>query len=166
MRENRDFVVPVNILTPFARAPFSWAARHTTVCLDQLAINIFEFPDDVRLISFKSRFDACLECQVTVLLKLNFKKCVCKTYWFSKKRSVHQLDSNPRPLECKSVALPIEPYAYGFRWNVARVFSTSSPSTRCKTQAGHRDGKLEGWGWWVYYDLRQLIWQCQQSQVS
>ena len=36
MRENRDSVVPVNILTPFARAPFSWAARHTTVCLDIL----------------------------------------------------------------------------------------------------------------------------------
>ena len=36
MRENRDFVVPVNILTPFARAPFSWAARHTTVCLDTI----------------------------------------------------------------------------------------------------------------------------------
>ena len=34
MRENRDLVVPVNILTSFARAPFSWAARHTTVCLD------------------------------------------------------------------------------------------------------------------------------------
>ena len=34
MRENRDFVVPVNILTPFAHAPFSWAARHTTMCLD------------------------------------------------------------------------------------------------------------------------------------
>ena len=34
MRENRDFVVPVNILTTFAHAPFSWAARHTTVCLD------------------------------------------------------------------------------------------------------------------------------------
>jgi len=34
MRENRDFVVPVNILTPFACAPFSWAAQHTTVCLD------------------------------------------------------------------------------------------------------------------------------------
>ena len=27
MRENRDFVVPVNILTTFAHAPFSWAAR-------------------------------------------------------------------------------------------------------------------------------------------
>ena len=36
MRENRYFVVPVNILTPFARAPFSWAARHTTVCLDTM----------------------------------------------------------------------------------------------------------------------------------
>ena len=36
MRENRDFVVPVNILTTFAHAPFSWAARHTTVCLDIL----------------------------------------------------------------------------------------------------------------------------------
>jgi len=29
-----DFVVPVNILTSFAHAPFSWAARHTTVCID------------------------------------------------------------------------------------------------------------------------------------
>jgi len=38
MRENRDFVVPVNILTTFARAPFSWAARHTTMCLDNLYI--------------------------------------------------------------------------------------------------------------------------------
>ena len=34
MRENSDFVVPVNILTPFVHAPFSWAAQHTTVCLD------------------------------------------------------------------------------------------------------------------------------------
>ena len=35
LRENRDFVVPVNILTLFARAPFSWTARRTTVCLDR-----------------------------------------------------------------------------------------------------------------------------------
>ena len=34
MRDNRDFVVPVNTLTPFVRALFSWATRHTTVCLD------------------------------------------------------------------------------------------------------------------------------------
>ena len=40
MRENRDFVVPVNILTTFAHAPFSWAARHTTVCLDLKTRNI------------------------------------------------------------------------------------------------------------------------------
>ena len=33
MHENRDFVVPVNILTPFAHVPFSWAAGHTDVCL-------------------------------------------------------------------------------------------------------------------------------------
>ena len=43
----------------------------------QLAINIFEFPDDVHLISLKSRFDACLECQVTVLSKLNLKIKTC-----------------------------------------------------------------------------------------
>ena len=34
MSENRYFVIPVNILTPFACALFSWAARHTIVCLD------------------------------------------------------------------------------------------------------------------------------------
>ena len=34
MRENCNFVVPVNILTPFACTPFSWAERLTTVCLD------------------------------------------------------------------------------------------------------------------------------------
>ena len=31
MRENRDFVVPVNILNLFACAPFSWAVQQ---CLD------------------------------------------------------------------------------------------------------------------------------------
>ena len=34
MPKNRDFVVPINILTPFAHTPFSWAAQHTTMCLD------------------------------------------------------------------------------------------------------------------------------------
>jgi len=33
-RENLDFVVPVIIPSLFARAPFSWAARHTMMCLD------------------------------------------------------------------------------------------------------------------------------------
>ena len=29
-----NFVVPVNIFTSFARAPFSWTVQHTTMCLD------------------------------------------------------------------------------------------------------------------------------------
>ena len=36
MHENRDFVAPVNILTLFARVPFSWAAQHTTMRLDAI----------------------------------------------------------------------------------------------------------------------------------
>ena len=35
------------------------------------------------------------------------------------KKSVHLRDLNPRPTECKSVALPIEPYGCGFGWNIA-----------------------------------------------
>ena len=89
---------------------------------------MFKFPDEVHSILLKSHFNACLESQ----------KRVCKMYWFSEKKSIHQLDSNPQPPECKSVALPIEPYGCGFRWNVARVFSTSSSSTRCRTQSDHR----------------------------
>ena len=65
-----------------------------------------EFPAGVRLILLKSHFDACLECQVTVLSKLNFKKRACKSMIF--KKFVCQLDSNLWPPECKSIALPIE----------------------------------------------------------
>ena len=67
---------------------------------------------------------------------------------FEEKQSVHQLDSNPQRPECKSVALPIEPYVtavHGFRWNVALVFSTTSSSTRCRMQSDYRisrDDKL------------------------
>jgi len=48
-----------------------------------LAINIFKFPYDVHLISLKSHFDACWECQVTVL-----KKYVRKKYWFLRKKNL------------------------------------------------------------------------------
>ena len=34
MHENCDFIFPINMLTPFGCTPFSWAAQHTTVCLD------------------------------------------------------------------------------------------------------------------------------------
>ena len=40
MHKNQDFVVAVNILILFAHALFSWAARHTTVCLDSAKIFI------------------------------------------------------------------------------------------------------------------------------
>ena len=67
------------------------------------------------------------------VINAEFKKNVyAKVLIFEEKKSVHQLDSNPRPPECKSVALPIEPYGCGFRWNFARVFSTSSSSTHCR----------------------------------
>ena len=109
----------------------------------QLAINIFEFPDYICC------FDACLECKVTVLSKLNSKiTCLHK--------SVHHLDSSPRPPECKSIALPIEPYGCGFWWNVARVFSTSSSLSDSRTQADHRiDSRWQTWrrkmiGFWCW----------------
>ena len=46
MRENRNFVVPVNILT-LLRAPFSRAARHTTVCLDRRDWCFGSFPTPI-----------------------------------------------------------------------------------------------------------------------
>ena len=38
MRENCNFVVPISILTLFVLTLFSWAARHTTVCLDNVKV--------------------------------------------------------------------------------------------------------------------------------
>ena len=42
MRENHNFVVLVNILTLFVGAPFSWATRHTTICLYMVVNNQFD----------------------------------------------------------------------------------------------------------------------------
>ena len=86
------------------------------------------------------------------------KKTCTQKYWFSKKISVHHLDSNPRPPECKSVALLI---GYGFRWNVARVFSTSSSSTRCKTQSYHRINLR-----WQTWSRRMMGLWCQTVDMS
>ena len=61
MRENHDFVVPVNILTPFARTPFSWAARHTTMCLD--SSSEFASGSFINQTGNKISFDGCsVEC--------------------------------------------------------------------------------------------------------
>ena len=39
MRENCDFVVPVNILYPFARASFSWAVQQSLDMSMQLRLD-------------------------------------------------------------------------------------------------------------------------------
>ena len=129
----------------------------------QLAISIVKFPGDVRLILLKSRFDACLEFQVTMLSKLDLKRA-CKKYWFSKKKVFHQLDSNPQPSQ---LLYPLSYMAVVFN----RMFLDFSPvlllqpTAECKliTALTHGD-KLEVGGWWVY-GVRQLIWRCRQSQV-
>ena len=59
---------------------------------------------------------------------------------------MHQLDSNPRPPECKSVAVPIELYGCGLRWNVAQVFSTSSAEEHNLITAFTHGDKLEAGG--------------------
>ena len=41
---------------PFARAPFSWAARHTTVCLDVFAVLCVSWP--VYVVCVDSVFNA------------------------------------------------------------------------------------------------------------
>ena len=41
MCENHDFVIPVNILTPFAHALFCWVPRHTTMCFDSLHLMFY-----------------------------------------------------------------------------------------------------------------------------
>ena len=71
------------------------------------------------------------------------------------KKSVHQLDSNPRLPECKLVALPIELYGCGFWWNVAQVFSTSSSSSGCRTQADHRIDL-----WWQTWRRKMMVFWC------
>ena len=40
MRENHEFVVPVNIPTRFACAKFSSAAKHTTMFLDPQSLGV------------------------------------------------------------------------------------------------------------------------------
>ena len=39
MRENRDFVLPINTLNIPAQTPFSWVAQHTALCLDHFLVD-------------------------------------------------------------------------------------------------------------------------------
>ena len=93
------------------------------------------------------------------------KTCIQKVLIFEKKNLVNSWIWTH---DLKSVALTIEPYGCGFWWNVARVFSSSSSSTCCRTQSDHRI--TSWWQTWrgrmMGYSVRQLIWRCWQSQAS
>jgi len=58
------------------------------------------------------------------------------------KKSVHQLDSNPRP-ECKSVALSIEPYGCGFLLEFSPLLRLQAVVERKLITALTRSDKLE-----------------------
>ena len=84
MRENRDFVVPVNILTLFAHAPFSWAARHTTVCLDVFQVG-FLFPYatcmyiymHVHGLARANNGHSCMMSDLTLNFRFHIQICFC-----------------------------------------------------------------------------------------
>jgi len=67
MRENLYFVVPVNILTSFVHALFSWAAQHTTVCLDTVCGEII-----VNMNACKEEQHLTLKIIITIHQKLGF----------------------------------------------------------------------------------------------
>ena len=91
-----------------------------------------QFPDDVHLISLKSHFEACLECQVTVLRKLKFKKRECKMYNFREKKIVHQLGFK-LPTSCLRVSYSNNCTICAL-WFAMECCSASSSSTRCRAQ--------------------------------
>jgi len=77
------------------------------------------------------------------VIKTEFKKNVCKSIDFRKKKSVHQLDSSPQPLECKSVALPIEPYGYGIMLEFSPLLRLQPAAERNLITEFTRGDKLE-----------------------
>ena len=74
---------------------------------------------------------------------LNLKNVYTKVLIFEIKKSVHQLDSNLQPPECKSVALPIEPYGCGFQWNVTPLLRLQPAAEHNLITTLTRGDKLE-----------------------
>jgi len=128
-----------------------------------LAINIFEFPDDdVHLILLKSHFNACLECQGTVLRKLKFKSVHAKSIIFGGKMYTNW-DSNSLPHACESFALTTALYVLSsLQWNVALLLRLQ-PVTERKLNSTWTDvDNLEVGRQWVY----GIKCWCQQFQAS
>ena len=76
-----------------------------------------------------------------------------KVLIFGEKRPVHQLESNPRPPECKSVTLPIELYGCGFQWMLLEfspLICLQPAAEFSLITALTCSDKLEVGGWWVY----------------
>ena len=130
---------------------------------------MFEFPDEVRLILLKSLFDACLECQVTVVSKLNFKKRVCKKYWFSRKKNFSPAGFKPATswmqVSCTNHWAISAAVFDGMLLEFSPPLCLQPAAERNLITAFTRSDNLEVGGWWIYY-TKQLIWQCRQSQVS
>ena len=124
----------------------------------------------MHLISFKSRFDAHFECQVTVLWKLKLKKHVYAKSISFKKIFLHQLGFEFPTSSLESVALRTVPYVLcSFQWNVALLLRLQ-PATECKLNdsinvAWTGGDKLEVGSQWVYgvWQLKCRCWQFQSS---
>ena len=116
----------------------------------------------MHLISLKSHLDACLGCQVTVAQSWVKKKKHACNFW---KISVYHMESNPRPPECKSVALPIELYVPSFLLEFSPLLRLQATAEQKLITALTHGDKLEVWGWWIC-DLRQLMRRCRQSQAN
>ena len=132
-----------------------------------LAINIIEFPDDMRLILLKSCSNACLECQVTVA-ELKKKHMYAKSIDFQKKIC--------SPAGFKP-AISWMQVSHTTHWAIGAVVFNGmllefspllhlQPAAECNliTTLPHSD-KLEVGRWWVC-GVWQLICQFWQSQTS
>ena len=71
-------------------------------------------------------------------IKLNFKKRVCKQYWFSGKKVFTSWIRSCYLLYACQLLYPLSYMAVVFNEMLFEFFSTSSPSTRCRMQAGYR----------------------------
>ena len=93
----------------------------------QLAINIIEFPDDVCSISLKFYVDTCLQCQLTVLSKLNL--CMQKVLILKKNLFTSWIRTHD-PLNASQLLYPLSHMAIV----LPQVFSTSYGSIGSATE--------------------------------
>ena len=109
---------------------------------------------DVCLILPKSHFNACFECPVTVLSKLNFKKTCMQKVWFLKKNLfTSQIQPMTSWLQVSfSTLWAICTQVFdGILLKFAQVFSTTLSPTQCRMEADHRINL-----WWQIWSERTM----------